>query len=77
MKVLEYITFVLFLALLALFLTQVEWPTEIPLENQVVSTPLIGELLFTNYVVPFEILSIVLLAAMIGAIFLAKREPSK
>ena len=57
-----------------LFLIQVRWSLEIPIENQVVATPLIGKLLFTKYVLPFEILSIVLLAALIGAIFIAKRE---
>ena len=31
--------------------------------------------LFDNYVLPFEIVSVLLLAAVIGGIFLAKREP--
>jgi NADH:ubiquinone oxidoreductase subunit 6 (subunit J) len=34
----------------------------------------IGMLLFTQYVVPFEVLSIVLLASLIGAIYMAKGE---
>lgn len=34
----------------------------------------IGILLFTDLVVPFEILSIVLLATLIGAIYMAKGE---
>jgi NADH-quinone oxidoreductase subunit J len=34
----------------------------------------IGMLLFTKYLVPFEVLSIVLLASLIGAIYLAKEE---
>jgi F420H2 dehydrogenase subunit J len=32
----------------------------------------IGVLIFTHYVAPFEVLSIVLLASLIGAIYLAK-----
>ena len=31
--------------------------------------------LFNNFVLPFEIVSVLLLAAVIGGIFLAKREP--
>jgi len=34
----------------------------------------LGELLLTKYLIPFEIASLVLLTAMIGAIVLAKRE---
>lgn len=34
----------------------------------------IGMLLFTHYVAPFEVLSIVLLASLIGAIYMAKGE---
>jgi NADH-quinone oxidoreductase subunit J len=37
----------------------------------------IGMLLFTQYVVPFEVLSIVLLASLIGAIYMAKGEGDK
>jgi NADH-quinone oxidoreductase subunit J len=33
-----------------------------------------GESLFTNYVMPFEVVSFLLLAALIGAIVLARRE---
>jgi NADH-quinone oxidoreductase subunit J len=31
--------------------------------------------LFANYTLPFEVVSVLLLAAVIGAVFLAKREP--
>lgn len=34
----------------------------------------IGRLLMSEYVIPFEVVSIVLLAALIGAIIIAKRE---
>jgi NADH-quinone oxidoreductase subunit J len=41
--------------------------------NQPLGTPrAIGRALFTDYVLPFEIASIILLAAMIGAIYLAR-----
>ena len=38
------------------------------------SITLIGRLLFTEYVLPFEIISILLLVAVIGAVVLAKRR---
>jgi NADH-quinone oxidoreductase subunit J len=34
----------------------------------------IGNAIFTTFVFPFEVISLVLLAAMIGAIFIAKKE---
>jgi NADH-quinone oxidoreductase subunit J len=42
---------------------------------QQVSTKDISEVLFTKFVLPFEIVSVLLLAAVIGGVFLAKREP--
>jgi NADH-quinone oxidoreductase subunit J len=38
------------------------------------STPQLGKLLFTRYLLPFEIFSVLLLVAMIGVILLSKRE---
>jgi NADH-quinone oxidoreductase subunit J len=38
------------------------------------STIQIGQRLFTQYALPFEILSLLLLAAMIGAVLLSKRD---
>jgi F420H2 dehydrogenase subunit J len=37
----------------------------------------IGMLIFTHYIVPFEVLSIVLLASLIGAIYMAKGEGNR
>jgi F420H2 dehydrogenase subunit J len=37
----------------------------------------IGMLIFTQYVTPFEVLSVVLLASLIGAIYMAKGEGNK
>jgi NADH-quinone oxidoreductase subunit J len=34
----------------------------------------VGMLLYTDYLVPFEVASMLLLVAMVGAIILAKRE---
>lgn len=38
---------------------------------------LIGHLLMTKYLLPFEVVSVVLLAAMVGAMVLARREPAE
>ena len=42
--------------------------------DQIGNTQLVGKLLFTDYVFPFEIASILLFAAIIGAVILAKKE---
>jgi NADH-quinone oxidoreductase subunit J len=42
--------------------------------SQIGNTQLIGKLLFTKFVFPFEIASILLFAAIIGAIILAKKQ---
>jgi NADH-quinone oxidoreductase subunit J len=42
--------------------------------SQIGNTQLIGKLLFTKFVFPFEIASILLFAAIIGAIVLAKKQ---
>jgi NADH-quinone oxidoreductase subunit J len=38
------------------------------------TAPIIGKMLLTNYVLPFEIASVVLLVAMLGAAMIARRE---
>jgi len=40
-----------------------------------VATDALSTVLFNQYVLPFEIVSVMLLAAVIGGVFLAKREP--
>ena len=40
-----------------------------------VATDAMSQLLFDQFVLPFEIVSVLLLAAVIGGVFLAKREP--
>ena len=51
------------------------WPGQgvIPADNNVME---IGLTLFNKYVIPFELASILLLVALVGAIVLAKREES-
>ena len=40
-----------------------------------VSTDALSKVLFDQFVLPFEVVSVLLLAAVIGGVFLAKREP--
>lgn len=40
------------------------------------TVPVLGRLLMTEYLIPFETASILLLAALIGAVFIARREES-
>jgi NADH-quinone oxidoreductase subunit J len=49
-------------------------PAAAPPAPAVGNTEAIGEVLYSTYVFPFEIASLILLVAMIGAIVLAKRD---
>tara|TARA_Y100001968_G_scaffold51762_1_gene42700 strand:- start:14992 stop:15594 length:603 start_codon:yes stop_codon:yes gene_type:complete len=51
-----------------------EWNLPGPNSIGELSTERIGEHLFTDYLLPFELASVLLLMAMIGAIVLAKRD---
>jgi F420H2 dehydrogenase subunit J len=67
----------LFLAIVVISIGFTEWNTvdQIP-QNLMDQSNIqgIGMLIFTDLVVPFEILSIVLLASLIGAIYMAKGD---
>lgn len=45
-------------------------------QNDVTRTAEIGESIFSRFVIPFEAVSVVLLAALIGGIVIARRDPS-
>ena len=64
------------LALMGLFIamfTQTEWPRDI---DQISTVPFtdIGDALFGRWAVPFEIASLVLLVALVGAVVIAMQE---
>jgi NAD(P)H-quinone oxidoreductase subunit 6 len=50
------------------------WSHSTPVIGGESSTVLIGEHFFTDFLLPFELASILLLIAMVGAIILARRE---
>jgi len=54
-------------------LSTIDQPTGFSGEN----VQFIGHLLMTKYLLPFEIISVVLLVAMVGAMVLARREPGE
>jgi NADH-quinone oxidoreductase subunit J len=59
-------------------LVGIYWSTDWNVNTQLPSiektTPQIGNLLLTKYILPFEITSIILLVALIGAAMIARRE---
>lgn len=67
----------LFLAIVVISIGFTEWNTmdQIP-QNLMDQSNIqgIGRLIFGDFVVPFEILSIVLLASLMGAIYMAKGD---
>jgi len=44
---------------------------------EAISSKVVGKLLFSEWVLPFEIVSILLLAAMVGAVVIARKERRK
>jgi NADH-quinone oxidoreductase subunit J len=63
-----------FLLVLILYVIGIDWWNYSPKGEVVGSVTAIGTLLFREYVLPFEVISLILLAAMIGALTLAKKE---
>jgi NADH-quinone oxidoreductase subunit J len=47
---------------------------DLPAPTAVGDTAMLGKLLFTNYLLPFEIISLLLLVAMVGVILLSKKD---
>jgi NADH:ubiquinone oxidoreductase subunit 6 (subunit J) len=62
-----------FLAISILAVVSAEWPGETE-EITVIAFSDLGDKLFRNWAAPFEVASLVLLVALIGAIILARGE---
>jgi NADH-quinone oxidoreductase subunit J len=72
-KILAGIVVAVFFGITLYAINGINWrPQEANLVEE--NTAQIGIQLFTNYVIPFELTSVVLLVALIGAIILAKRD---
>ncbi len=65
---------IVFTLLMGYFILQSPWPQGIPEENSNPPTVAIGNYLFTNYGTVFMVVSLLLIAALLGAVFLAKEE---
>jgi len=61
-------------AIATIVITTSQWPRSTSAAIDVATTQVIGTGLFTTYVLPFEIASLLLLVAMIGAIVIAREE---
>ncbi len=64
-----------FLWLLIVSLTDASWYAGIKTFEG--TTKAVGRELFTSYVFQFEVIAVLLLAAMVGAIYMAKKEAAK
>ncbi|ABW27174.1 NADH-quinone oxidoreductase subunit J [Acaryochloris marina] len=60
--------------LLATMVLQTNWPVDVALAPPASSVETIGIHFFTDYLLPFELASILLLMALVGAVVLARRE---
>ena len=47
---------------------------DLPMPTAIGDTAMLGKMLFTNYLLPFEIVSLLLLVAMVGVILLSKKD---
>ena len=61
------------LALLMAVVFRTSWASKPPGEPEP-TTAVLGNLLLTDFLLPFEIVSVLLIAALIGAVILARRE---
>jgi NADH-quinone oxidoreductase subunit J len=59
--------------IIALSVAATDWGASA--ERIIAGASLVATVLFTDFVLPFEIVSVLLLAAVVGGVFLAKREP--
>lgn len=74
-KGLAFLTALGFLTILIVFLAPKNWTVAKEAAHPVkVSLAQFGTILFKNYVLPFEMISVLLLAALIGVILLARKE---
>lgn len=66
-----------FLGVMVVLLVDAFGKQEIELDEGLVatgSTATVGDALFTTYIVPFEVVSMLLLAALVGAVVIARRD---
>ncbi len=62
----------LFFVFLYIFIKEMKLESQKPITSDV---NILGQILYSYYLLPFEILSLVLLIALVGGILIAKKEP--
>ena len=65
---------VLLLTYLSQLILKTPWPSKVKTINANVTTLNLGQAMMGHYVFPFEVISVVLIAVLIGAIVIAKKE---
>ena len=58
--------------LIGITVVATDWPRQVA--TQVANAKDLATILFNQYTLPFEVVSVLLLAAVVGGVFLAKRE---
>ena len=66
-----------FVALLAAVILKTPWPVTAAALKAKVSVMGLGQALMGAYVFPFEVISIILIAALIGTVVIAKKDPEE
>lgn len=64
------------MALIAAAVFKTDWNSRIPASAAGDNTALLGTKLLTDFVIPFEVVSILLLAALIGAVVIVTKDPA-
>lgn len=75
-KIPAFMMAITLLGLMLFSILNTEWPFQTP-PATVMSTGMIGRVIFTKYVLPFEIVSVILLVALIGAVVIGGQESNK
>ncbi len=70
------ISLILFIAGMVFLILKTRWPVAPGALHARVSVFDLGQALMTTYVFPFEVISVILIAALIGAIVIAKKDKS-
>ena len=67
---------VIFFGVLVQRLLKTPWPIKPEAATLVTDTRALGDAFLGQYVFPFEVISVILIVAMIGAIIIAKKDPA-
>lgn len=66
-----------FVALIAALIVKTPWPVKPAALQAKVSVMTLGKALMGTYVFPFEVISVILIAALIGAVVIAKKDTNE